>query len=182
MQTAGIKLYDNRALISKRNSAIAFALLDIFTTYGAPAILQSDYGGEFQAIAHKNKSKTLEITDVDLDEIISEIKHVWPQCTMVCGRPRHSQSQGGIERLNCTCQTKLGSWMHDNNSKNWSIGRLFVRWQINTQHSQAVNDVPYRLAFGQLPRVGISALPLSAELLSTLSTEADLNKALRLNL
>ena len=42
MQTAGIKLYDNRALISKRNSAIAFALLDIFTTYGAPAILQSD--------------------------------------------------------------------------------------------------------------------------------------------
>ena len=131
VQTAGIKLYDNRALTSKRNSAIAFALLDIFTTYGAPAILQSDNGREFQSIAHKNKSKTLEITDKDLDEIISEIKNIWPQCTMVRGRPRHSQSQGGIERLNRTCQTKLGSWMHDNNSKNWSIGRLFVRWQIN---------------------------------------------------
>ena len=55
---------------------------------------------------------------------------------------------------------------------------MIVRWQINTQMSTAVNDVPYRLAFGQLPRVGISALPLSAELLSSLATEADLNQAL----
>jgi len=55
---------------------------------------------------------------------------------------------------------------------------MIVRWQINTQMSRAVNDVPYRLAFGQLPRVGISALPLSATLLSSLSTEADLNQAL----
>ena len=63
-------------------------------------------------------------------------------------------------------------------TRNWSIGRMIVRWQINTQMSRAVNDVPYRLAFGQLPRVGISALPLSATLLSSLSTEADLNQAL----
>ena len=50
VQTAGIKLCDNRPLTSKRNSAIAFALLDIFTVYGAPAILQSDNGREFQAV------------------------------------------------------------------------------------------------------------------------------------
>ena len=50
MQTAGIKLNDNRALTSKRNDAIAFALLDIFTVYGAPAILQLDNGREFTQV------------------------------------------------------------------------------------------------------------------------------------
>ena len=50
VQTAGIKLCDNRALTSKRNAAIAFALLDIFTVYGAPAILQSDNGREFTQV------------------------------------------------------------------------------------------------------------------------------------
>jgi hypothetical protein len=54
VQTAGIKLHDNRALTSKRNNAIAFALLDIFTVYGAPAILQSDNGREFTQVTSSN--------------------------------------------------------------------------------------------------------------------------------
>ena len=54
VQTAGIKLHDNRALTSKRNDAIAFALLDIFTVYGAPAILQSDNGREFTQVTNPN--------------------------------------------------------------------------------------------------------------------------------
>ena len=51
---AGIKLHDNRAVTSKRNDAIAFALLDIFTVYGAPAILQSDNGREFTQVTNPN--------------------------------------------------------------------------------------------------------------------------------
>lgn len=39
-QDHGVKLYDNRALTSKRGAAIAFALLDIFTLIGAPTFLQ----------------------------------------------------------------------------------------------------------------------------------------------
>ena len=54
VQTAGIKLHDNRALTSKRNDAVAFALLDIFTVYGAPAILQSDNGREFTQVTNPN--------------------------------------------------------------------------------------------------------------------------------
>ena len=54
-----------------------------------------------------------------------------------------------------------------------------MRWQINTQLSRAVGNTPYFLAFGQTPRVGISALPLSRDLLATLATEADLAQGAR---
>eukprot|EP00873_Tetraselmis_striata_P033566 jgi/Tetstr1/453830/TSEL_003994.t1 len=41
-------------------------------------------------------------------------------------------------------------------------------------------EVPYNALFGQPPRVGISKLPISAELMDSLVTEADLNMALGL--
>ena len=117
----------------------------------------------------------------DIIEIISEIKDVWPACKIVHGRARHSQSQGGIERLNRTCENKLATWMSDNKSTKWSVGRLFVRWQINTAYTEATGRSPYFLTYGQEPRVGITSLPLAPELLSTLSSEADLNKAFGLD-
>ena len=39
-----------------------------------------------------------------------------------------------------------------------------------------VGDVPYRLVFGQMPRVGISSLHLSPTVLDLLATEAQLNQ------
>ena len=94
-----------------------------------------------------------------MTEIIKDIKDVWPQCKIVHGRARHSQSQGGIERLNRTAENKLATWMTDNDSKEWYVGRHFIRWQINTSTTQATDKAPYVLAYGQEPRVGISSLP-----------------------
>ena len=82
----------------------------------------------------------------DVREIIDEIKQVWPQCKIVHGRARHSQSQGGIERLNRTVEGKLATWMSDSKSKHWAVGRHFVRWQINTSLTEATNKKPYVLA------------------------------------
>lgn len=112
---------------------------------------------------------------VQMTEIIKEISQVWPDTKMVHGRARHSQSQGGIERLNRTCQEKLGKWMTTNKTKKWTIGRLFVRWQINTQLHSTVGATPYSLAFGMPPRLGLSALPMSKELLASLNTEAQVH-------
>ena len=96
---------------------------------------------------------------------------------MVRGSPRHSQSNGGIERTNLTVENKLGAWMKDNNSTKWSVGCKIVQWRINTQINRAVgNKTPYYLAFGQKPRVGISNLPLSEGLLNSLSNERQLNR------
>ena len=52
-QDHGIKLYANAALTSKTPQAVAYALVDIFTIIGAPAILQTDNGREFTKIANK---------------------------------------------------------------------------------------------------------------------------------
>ena len=69
-------------LTSKRAEEVANALLQIFLTFGAPVILQSDNGREF------------------VNSVIAEMSTLWPECKLVTGRPRHPQSQGAVERLN----------------------------------------------------------------------------------
>ena len=95
---------------------------------------------------------------------------------MVRGSPRHSESNGGVERVNRTIQAKLGTWMLDTGSRRWSIGCRIVMWRYNTQQHRTVGNIPYRLLFGQVPRVGISSLHLDTQLLDTLATEAQLNR------
>ena len=95
---------------------------------------------------------------------------------MVRDSPRHSESNGGVERVNQTVQQKLGGWMKTNNSKHWSIGCKLVQWRINTQHHRTIKDTPYHLVYGQHPRVGIFNLPISEDVLKNLVTEAELNQ------
>jgi len=171
----GIKFLFSKPIKFKRASCIAVALLEIFTIIGPPMILQSDNGREFSGAAMN--SRQLRLSDQDIDDIISEIKKLWPECRMVRGSPRHSQSNGGIERLNRTVEGKLGAWMHENNSTKWSVGCRIVMWRVNTQQHRTIGDIPYRLMFGQLPRVGIAQLPLAQELIDRLATETDLNDA-----
>ena len=171
----GIKFVFSKPIKFKRASCIAVALLEIFTIIGPPMILQSDNGREFSGAAMN--SRQLRLSDQDIDDIISEIKMLWPECRMVRGSPRHSQSNGGVERLNRTVEGKLGAWMKENNCTNWSVGCRIVMWRVNTQQHRTIGDIPYRLMFGQLPRVGISQLPLAQELIDRLATETDLNDA-----
>ena len=72
-----------RPLKFKTASAVAEILVEIFSLRGPPIILQSDNGREF-----KNQ------------EIKNEVLKMWPGLKMVDGKPRHSQSQGSVERAN----------------------------------------------------------------------------------
>ncbi len=72
-------------------------------------------------------------------------------------------------------QEKLGAWMKDCKSRQWMIGCCFMMWRYNTQNHRTIGNIPYHLVFGQLPRVGISALPRNASVLTQLATEAQLN-------
>ena len=65
--------------------------------------------------------------------------------------------------------------MKENKTKHWSIGCRIAQWCYNTQVHQTLRDTPYHLTFGQHPRVGISNLPLSSEILKNLASEANLN-------
>jgi hypothetical protein len=95
---------------------------------------------------------------------------------MVRRSPRHSPSIGGVEQVNCNMQEKLGAWMKDCKSRQWTIGCRLMMWQYSTQNHCTIGDIPYCLVFGQLPRVGISALPLDASVLTQLAMEAQLNR------
>ena len=80
---------------------IAYNLLDIFCIFGVLRILQSDNGKEF-----------------DNKHVVQELKYLWPELAIVHEKPRHSQSQGSIERANQDVKKILFSWMSENNTKN----------------------------------------------------------------
>ena len=175
-QDHGVKLLLSKAIIRKTAICVAWGLVEFFTLIGPPSILQADNGREFNGAAEISKS---DLSDEFIDQVILEIKVLWPECRMVRGSPRHSQSNGGIERANRTVEAKLGAWMKDNSSKRWSVGAKIIQWRFNTQINKSIgNKTAYQLTFGQRPRVGISSLPIDLSLLDKLATEAELNKLL----
>jgi len=172
----GVKKLTCIPIVSKQASTVAFALFSIFTDVGPPSILQTDNGGEFSNHAHDYVGKKVALEDDFIDVVIKELKNLWPECQMVRGSPRHSESNGGVERVNQTVQKKLGGWMKTNDSKHWAIGCKIVQFRVNTQYHKTIKDTPYHLVYGQNPRVGLSNLPLSADVLGNLRTEAQLNE------
>ncbi|CAF4595037.1 unnamed protein product, partial [Didymodactylos carnosus] len=85
-----------RPLTSKRAAEVAVHLAEMFCMYGAPCILQSDNGREF------------------VNEIVEEVKELWPGLKICHGRPRHPQSQGSVEKANDDVERKLAIWMKQN--------------------------------------------------------------------
>jgi hypothetical protein len=178
----GIKYLFSIPLQRKQGSCIAVALIKIITVIGPPMILQSDNGCEFNKAAMANAQNweycgvCMRLAENELIEIINEVKKIWPECRMVRGSPHHSPSNGGVEHVNCTIEEKLGVWMAETKSTNWSIGCRLMMWWYNTQKHRTIKDVPYPLLFGQMPRIGISDLQLAPGLLDTLATKAELNR------
>ena len=52
-----------------------------------------------------------------MNKIIEHILSLWPNCQMVNGKPRHSQSQGSVERANHDVEKMLNCWKSDNNDR-----------------------------------------------------------------
>ena len=110
----GVKFLWSVPLVAKRASCIALALYEIFCTIGAPMILQTDNGKEFSGAATTNKQRRRDkealvgnasvISPELLNEVVTEVRNLWPECIMVTGTPRHSESNGGVERVNRTVQ------------------------------------------------------------------------------
>lgn len=71
-----------RALGTKTAAEVVDYLVEIFALFGAPRMLHSDNGKEFA------------------NWLVKELVRRWPECRIVRGRPRHSQSQGSVERAN----------------------------------------------------------------------------------
>ncbi|XP_049886670.1 KRAB-A domain-containing protein 2-like [Pectinophora gossypiella] len=122
-----------RALTSKRAAEVAYHLNDIFLTIGAPCILQSDNGREF------------------VNNVISELATLWPELKIVHGKPRHSQSQGSVERANQDIENMISSWLKDKNSTKWSEGLRYVQFMKNRAFHSGIKQSPYKALFGIEP-------------------------------
>ena len=78
------------------------------------------------------------------------------QCNIVNGRPRHSQSQGLVERGNRVVQDKIAAIKRDEGyegelSYPWALWLPRIMFNMNIQWHSTIKDVPYNLVFGQLP-------------------------------
>ena len=80
----GVKFLFSIPIVQKTASSIAVALLHIFSIIGPPMILQSDNGSEFHGAAMNDKQrreygKLVRLTDNEFAEIITKMKHLWPE-------------------------------------------------------------------------------------------------------
>jgi hypothetical protein len=149
------KFIQLRALKTKRAEEVAYHLLDVFTIFGAPCILQSDNGREFA------------------NKIIEEVCGMWNELKIVHGKPRHSQSQGSVERANQDIEKMLSTWLETNNTTKWSEGIKFIQFMKNRAHHSGINRSPYEAIFGCKAKVGLRTY-LPVDTLSGITSEEDL--------
>ncbi|XP_053309752.1 KRAB-A domain-containing protein 2-like [Spea bombifrons] len=152
------KFVQLRPLKTKRAEEVAHHVLSIFLTFGAPAILQSDNGREFS------------------NQVISELCAMWKDVKIVHGKPRHSQTQGSVERANQDIQNMLSAWMNDNDTNKWSDGLPFVQFAKNTTYHEGIRQSPYEAMFGVKAKRGIASSFLPSELIANIETEEQLKE------
>lgn len=144
-----------RPLERKTAEEVADNLLDVFCIFGAPSVLQSDNGREF------------------CNHLITEMTAKWEEVKIVHGKPRHSQSQGSVERANQDVQDMLTAWMMQNRSTKWSQGLRFIQCAKNRAIHQGTRISPYEAMFGSPMKVGLrSKFPSGA--VDELQTEEEL--------
>lgn len=129
-----------RALSQKTAVAVAESLLPIFLEFGAPVVLQSDNGREFA------------------NAVVEALCDIWPGMKIVHGKPRHSQSQGSVERANQDIQNMLNAWMITNRTNKWAEGLKWVASSKNRAVHEGTGRSPYEALFGMPMRQGISSV------------------------
>jgi len=134
-----------RPLKSKTAEELAYQLMDIFCMFGAPFRLQSDNDHEFA------------------NKIIQNLADMWPGMKLVHGKPRHSQSQGSVERSTQDVRNMV-AWMSDNNTKTWSEGLRFIQNKNNQALHSGIKTSPYEAMFGTAQRIGLGDSPLTEDM------------------
>ena len=118
------KFVQLRPVTSKRAPEIAYQLLDIFSIFGAPSILQSDNGTEF------------------VNSVITELSAMWDGLKIEHGKPRHSQSQGSVDRANRDIEGMLMMWLQSNSTTHWGDGLRFIQLMKNRAYHEGIKCSP----------------------------------------
>ena len=149
-----------RPLKSKHAEVIAENLVNIFCHFGSPVLLHSDNGREF------------------VNQIIHALLKLWPECKMINGKARHSQSQGSVERCNRDIESMLACWQRDNNTTRWAYGLQFVQYAKNARYHKGIGRSPFMAQMGHEAQLGVQTLNLDKDILEGVDTEEQLNEIL----
>jgi hypothetical protein len=103
-----------------------------------------------------------------------ELCAMWKDVKIVHGKPRHSQTQGSVERANQDIQNMLTAYMQDNDSNKWSEGLPFVQFAKNTTYHEGIRQSPYEALFGVKPKRGIASSSLPRGQIANIETEEQL--------
>ena len=125
----------------KTKSAVEVATLleeRVLAYFGPPNIFHSDNGREF------------------VNQIMRSLLESWgADITLVHGRPRHSQSQGLVERGNRTVEKKIAAMKADiglsEDNYPWASWLPRIMYSLNTELQRTVDEVPYKIVFGKSP-------------------------------
>ena len=126
----------------------------------APLILQSDNGREF------------------VNQVVKEVLKLWPECKMVNGKARHSQSQGSVERCNRDIENMVACYLRDNNTTKWAEALQFVQYSKNARHHTGIGRSPFMAHLGFEAQLGVQTLNLDKEITNGIMTEEELSQIL----
>ena len=98
---------------------------------------------------------------------------MWNDIKIVHGKPRHSESQGSVERANQDVENMLVTWIETNNTTKWSEGLQFVQAMKNRAYHEGIKCSPYKAMFGVPMKLGIANSVLLRNLTINMTTEED---------
>ena len=132
--------------------------MNIFCHFGSPLILHSDNGREF------------------VNQVIHALLKLWPDCQMINGKARHSQSQGSVERCNRDIENMLACWQKDNSSNNWAHGLQFVMYAKNARYHSGIGRSAFKAQMGYEGQLGVQTLNLDKDILEGVTMEEQLTE------
>ena len=112
-----------RPLKTKEAKEVAGVIFSIFCDFGAPHILHSDNGREF------------------VNRVILHLKELFPGLILVRGKPRHSQSQGSVERANQDVEKLIACEQKQHNTSNWRTLLPLIQMKKNSTHHRTICQV-----------------------------------------
>ncbi|CAJ0922714.1 unnamed protein product, partial [Mesorhabditis belari] len=117
------KFVSLRALRTKTAKEIVENIVSIFGTFGPPQILQTDNGREFA------------------NKLLEEAVAQWPGCKIVHGKPRHSQSQGSVERANADIEDILSVHQRETKTTEWARFLPLIQYRKNIRYHSGRSKV-----------------------------------------
>lgn len=81
---------------------------------------------------------------------------MWPELKIVHGKPRHSQSQGYIERVNQDREKMLCTWLEFNKTTKWSERLRFIQFMKSRAYHAGISRSPHEAMFRCKAKTGIN--------------------------